>query len=277
MVDGVSCKSVLFQNRRRHDMTCKLLLALAMSAVSLVGCEDRSGDLLQGCLDNSNNLTVAEVQELVDRGADVNARGEYDLTPLMHVAGVNPNPEVTSALLKAGAEINAKDWVGWTPLFYAAMTNTNPMVLSVLLGAGAEVNAKAKSGFTPLIAAAGRSSPEAIAVLLDAGAELNPKGDSVFTPLMQAASFNSPEVISLLLNAGADVNARCKTPYGGMTPLMCAARFSGNPEVFTVLLQAGADAKVKSTSGETALDLAKANEKLQGTQVVKELQEATRP
>jgi hypothetical protein len=39
----VASEQLLFQNPRRNDMTFKLLLALAMSAIVLVGCSAKSG------------------------------------------------------------------------------------------------------------------------------------------------------------------------------------------------------------------------------------------
>ena len=157
-------------------MTCKLLLALAMSVIVLGGCEDSTGSLQKLCA--SSDATVSQVQEFLDLGADVNARGEYGLTPLMNAALWKSNPEVISLLLKAGAEVNAKDEHGWTPLMWAVMSYENPGVISALLKAGAGVNAKTESGFTPLIGAAGlNSNPEVITVLLKAGADVNAKNN----------------------------------------------------------------------------------------------------
>ncbi len=129
-------------------MTFKLLLALAMSVIVLGGCEDSTGSLQKLCA--SSDATVSQVQEFLDLGADVNARGEYGLTPLMNAALWKSNPEVISLLLKAGAEVNAKDEHGWTPLMSAAKYNRNPEVISVLLKAGADVKAKDNEGKTAL-------------------------------------------------------------------------------------------------------------------------------
>ena len=54
-----------------------------------------------------------------------------------------------------------------------------------------------------------------------------------------------------------------------------AAYNNPNPEVLTVLLEAGADAKAKSNEGKTALDYARENEALKGTQALKLLEEKT--
>ncbi len=92
---------------------------------------------------------------------------------------------------------------------------------------------------------------------------------------MNAAWSNeNPEVITVLLKAGAEVNA--SADYGE-TPLMRAAEKNTNPEVITVLLKAGADVNAKNNGGKTALDYAKDNEDIKGTQAMKELEEATNP
>ena len=63
--------------------------------------------------------TVAQVQQAIKAGADVNARAEYGLSPLMYAAGFNTNPDVISVLIKAGADVNARNERGWTALKFA--------------------------------------------------------------------------------------------------------------------------------------------------------------
>jgi len=57
---------------------------------------------------------------------------------------------------------------------------------------------------------------------------------------------------------------------------MHAARYNSNPEMTSPLLKAGADAKAKDSSGQTALDYAKNNYSLKGTDALKQLEEASR-
>lgn len=45
----------------------------------------------------------------------------------------------------------------------------------------------------------------------------------------------------------------------------------------SVLLKAGSDVKAKNNGGKAALDCAKNNESIKGTQAMKELEEATNP
>ena len=63
---------------------------------------------------------------LIDRGADVNARGEGDYTPLHEVAGVG-RIEFAKLLLDHGANINARGDSGKTPLTIAIENKKNEM------------------------------------------------------------------------------------------------------------------------------------------------------
>jgi ankyrin repeat protein len=56
---------------------------------------------------------------------------------------------------------------------------------------------------------------------------------------------------------------------------MYAAWENPNAAVLVALLDAGADAKVKSNSGKTAFDYALDNEKLKGTDALRQLEEAS--
>ncbi|HXL01820.1 MAG TPA: ankyrin repeat domain-containing protein [Candidatus Atribacteria bacterium] len=92
--------------------------------------------------------SLEEVKKAIEAGANVNARDENGMTPLMHAAGANQNPEVIKVLLEAGAEVNARDEDGWTPLMQAACFNQNPEVIKVLLEAGADGKIRCKEGKT---------------------------------------------------------------------------------------------------------------------------------
>jgi ankyrin repeat protein len=78
--------------------------------------------------------------------------------------------------------------------------------------------------------------------------------------------------VQTLLTAGADINSR---DVAGRTALRNAAERGESPEVIAVLLRAGADARATDAQGKTALDYARQNEKIRGTYVLRELQDAT--
>ena len=194
----------------------------------------------------------AVITALALAGADVNARGAWDRTPL-HQAAEHGTPGVVRALLAAGAEVDARprgldrnSGVGNTPLHHAAR-NPDPEVAAALLEAGADVNARGERGVTPLHHAASNRNPAVAELLLEAGAEVNAGGSNGLTPLHSAAAGNSnPAVLSVLLAAGADVHARgayghLHAPAGRVTPLHNAAYWNSNPEFVTILVAAGAD------------------------------------
>ena len=216
---------------------------------------------------------LAEVQKLLDSGADVNS-SRQGKTPLHHAALINPNPEVVRVLLDAGARVDLEGHNGMTALHFAVV-NPTPMstraqsdaeadsesgetarrleVIQLLLDAGATTYAKNEDGLTPLHLAVGHYwDPEIVDTLLLAGAFVDARAENDATPLHFAAAFNgNPEVTRLLLDAGADADAQ---DTGGLTPLHLASRFRGNATVAQLLLNAGADVNAKDWEGKTPLD-----------------------
>ena len=66
----------------------------------------------------AGNTTKAK--ELIESGADVNARDkEGRQTPIMFAASGN-HAELARLLIEKGAEVNAKDASDWTPLLWAS-------------------------------------------------------------------------------------------------------------------------------------------------------------
>jgi ankyrin repeat protein len=82
-----------------------------------------------------------------------------------------------------------------------------------------------------------------------------------------------PEVILALVKAGANLNA---TDADGGAPLMYATGNENAQVLIPAFLKAGADPKLKSNEGKIALDYAKANEKLKGTDALKQLEDASK-
>lgn len=117
--------------------------------------------------------TPREVQAAIDGGGDVNARDKGGTTPLIWAAGVNPDPEVITTLLRAGADLELRGAVeGITALMSASWSSSNPEVVNRLLKAGADLTARdEKYGRTALIWAtqATRPNAETIVLLLQAG------------------------------------------------------------------------------------------------------------
>ena len=79
----------------------------------------------------------AEIDDLVARGADPDARDAGGCTPLHYAAWNNPIGEVAAALFEAGADPEACDGHGQKPLDYA-ITATNTAFIEAALDAGAD-------------------------------------------------------------------------------------------------------------------------------------------
>lgn len=166
-----------------------------------------------------------------------NAKNYYGTTAIMFAAAKNRSVDSVWWLYKAGADINARDNGGRTPLMYAAESNRNPGIFRALIRAGADINAEDKSGRTALMIAAGK----------------NPE----------------PSVISVLAEV-SDVNRQNSQ---GWTALFWAAYSSDNPGVISALLKAGADPEIRGSFGEIALDYARRNRKLAGSDALRLLEE----
>ncbi len=166
----------------------------------------------------------AEVEALLAKGEDVNAKDKYGNTPLRDAAYWGKK-EIAELLLAKGADVNAKNkgaWDGWTPLHWAADRGKKD-IAELLLVKGADVNAKGKNGGTPLHAAVDRGEKDVAKLLLEKGADVNAKRENGRTPLHSAAYSGEKDIAELLLAKGADINAkdgRGKTPLDDSTVLV---------------------------------------------------------
>lgn len=135
---------------RRHAPQARRRLCYARVRVVLYS------DLLQAASD----ADPATVADLLDRGADIAARGDEGGTPLHRAAAHNADPAIAALLLDRGADIAAGDIDGWTPLHWAASNQSGRAVVAYLLDRGADIEARDGDGRTPLHAASDRPRPQ---------------------------------------------------------------------------------------------------------------------
>ena len=107
-----------------------------------------------------DRVDISKVQDLIERGADVEAKTNDGHTPL-HWASRNNRIEIAKLLLDRGADLEAKDVDGRTPLNYASEFDKIE-IAKLLLDRGADLEAKDKWGRTPLDRA---RTPQMIAIL----------------------------------------------------------------------------------------------------------------
>jgi ankyrin repeat protein len=240
--------------------------------------------------------SAADVQLLLEAGADVNAANGFGSTALMWAAG---DPAKVRLLLDRGAAPNARAVDRTTALLVAARLESGES-MQLLIERGANPTLTASDTVNLLQVAYTAESPDVRRVLsesgvalkdpheirysllpnlfdppllrrlLDAGADPNQQvARSLFTTLALAASSGEVETVRLLLARGADARAGGSR---GWTPLMMAAASARpNPAVTALLLENGADLHARDDAGRTALDWAL----MQGeTPVARQLREA---
>ncbi len=174
----------------------------------------------------------ARVRRLIALGAEVDARCEFDVTPLME-AVYSASMGCARLLLAAGADPNAQDSCSDTALHHACGEDMQHAYgadalafVRLLLAHGADPNLAGMQGQTPLHHAVSAAEAEC---LLAAGADPGAEDVDGWTPLHGA----NVEVSRVLIAHGADIHAGDQADF---TPLYWA----GSPEKIHLLLEAGA-------------------------------------
>ena len=177
---------------------CIWFLPLVVVALSLTSFTSQAAAIH----DAAKSGALEQIQHLVVKGADVNARTIRGETPLM-VAAIAGNGEIVNYLLQRGADINAQSTSGLTALHAAAYTGETEIVL-LLVTRGAAVNDSSnRFGTTPLILATEENHIETVDSLLEHGADINAVEVNGFNATSKAGWREQWEVLKLLLARGA--------------------------------------------------------------------------
>ena len=228
-----------------------------------LSARDRRGATLLMHAAAFGNLETLKL--LLDAGADVNARNDFDATALLWGAR---DPEKARLLIEHGANVNARSKQGRTPLMLACLRHGGSETVALMLRKGAEVNVKDGRGDTALGLAAAIGEAQTMRLLLAKGADAaaaNGKGETVIN---LAAKSKQADPVSLLLQKAVEVNtantSNNKVRNGPvamlqLTPLHHAAAF-GPPQMVRDLLKAGANVNAVDSRSLTALHFAVATE-----------------
>jgi ankyrin repeat protein len=237
-----------------------------------------SGPLAAGAVEDlvaaaqRDNATVALAA--IEDGVDVNTKSA-DGTTALHWAVYHGNVALVERLIDAGADVSAANEFGSTPLAEAATVGNTAIIealIEALIEAGADVDAPGADGQTALMVVARSGNTAAAEALIEHGANVDARERwREQTALMWAAAQNQAAMVRLLIERGADVDARSVVnawprqvtgeprrmyrPFGGLTPLMFAAR-EGCLECARALVAAGADLDLPDPKGVTPLFLA---------------------
>lgn len=95
--------------------------------------------------DSAKKIAIAQL--LIDHGADLNFRDQYQNSVLHKTAGQDKKPEFMAFLLDQGMAVNLKDDFDNTPIFEAMYS---PEMCQLLIDRGADLTLKNRNGYTPL-------------------------------------------------------------------------------------------------------------------------------
>lgn len=121
------------------------------------------------------------------------------------------------------------------------------------------------SGWNALHVASRNGHIGVVRVLLDGGADANYEGYGGVTALEIASTAGHLEAMELLIANGADVNHQ--STYDGYSALLSSAA-EGNFYAVKLLVESGANTHAKSLKGESAIDLARKNQKWEYLRVI---------
>lgn len=200
----------------RQQLRRKLLLCAAMLGLPITGsCEMKVvGETAQGYFGNTPEANLAqaaaegradEVRRLAKAGANVNAVGTQNMTPLVWALTAR-NPQGMRALLEAGADANQR--VGpekqFHPVWLAAGQD-QPNQLKVLLEFKGDPNAPHKgANYAPLTRA--KTKLDTVKLLVEAGADINVANPLGSPFVLDAASLAQYDIVMYALQHGFNRN-----------------------------------------------------------------------
>ena len=229
-------------------------ITLALLFILMNSMEAQAGELH----DAAKADDLAKVKQLLEQGADVNARDIYQRTPL-HSAACFGNTAVTALLIEKGADVHARDKSQRTPLHYAADCG-NTAVAALLIEKGADVNARDNYQKTPLHLAARDGKTDIAKLFIEKGADVHARdNDNKDTPAMAAEKKGHTKLAAMIQgvvggSAREDFDALVRNKSGDVKTIVRLARTLTPPPAVP---QEARDEMVK---GMAAFKLAKRSE-----------------
>ena len=137
-----------------------------------------------------------------------------------------------------------------------AVNHNDAAAVTKLIAQGVNVSELDANQDAPLVIAAYKGYTDIVKLLLEAGADVTAVDPGMKATALHAAAYaGRAEAAKLLIGYQIDIDKQ--GPYNGYTALHDAI-WQSNVETVEVLLNAGANLNLKSNSGQTPLDFAKA-------------------
>jgi ankyrin repeat protein len=174
--------------------------------------------------------SLAMVQCLLDKGANVNKTNAYGFTPL-YIAASQGQYTICELLIDRGAKVNTI--CNKHTALYQAVRSENQNLVELLLDRGAKINLSSHV----LHEAVDKGNIEIVNLLINRGAKINNRHSLPFreTPLHLAIKKGNINLVKLLLSKGANPNL--KTFFPPMTAIQLATKY---PEIVQLLKSYGA-------------------------------------
>ncbi len=196
---------------------------LFVTAIVRSGAQDTSNVLNGRLFEAIFAQKLDSVVYYLDKGADVNAKNIYGITPLLYAVDMG-NYDLAKLLIDRGADVNYLPPYD-PPAIAGAIIHNRDTILKLLLESGADPDLKDKFGYTPLAYAIYFGNYYAADLLLFYGANPDLRFNT-WAPLDLACYYDDTLLVNMLLYYGVNVNT---SDSAGFTPLhICAQQDAGN-------------------------------------------------
>lgn len=167
------------------------------------------------------NGNVTEIDRLLDAGCDINGMDEVSGTPLLEAIRSGKLRGIKH-LIERGADVDLRGPYGLTPLNAACSKGGTKgrEVVFMLVEYGCNLLYRNEHGISALEIAVRKSLPEVVKLLLEKGLPVNGTRKCLSTPAILAAGDGQLENLKVLIRYGADLTLTDRRrPNYGMTCL----------------------------------------------------------
>lgn len=221
-----------------------------------------NSDVLDGCplliWSIYNNLTDSLISLIIEKGAEIDSRDSSNKRTPLHYAVAYDRYTVIKQLLERKADVSARGSDGLTPLMLSVKKLSSgdknaADTFRLLKQSGADINDKHPGGMTILSTTIHDGDFDVAEFLIKQNADINACNDDGSTPLIQSLIGNKNiKFLRFMIENGADVNMHDKA--NGSSPLHYAVNI-GDVEMLECVCEKARNIDSKNNDGLTPLCL----------------------